>query len=406
MARTQASSRPRGAAKPAKPVSATKTGTLVALVRGVASALGLALLAGFIGGLGGAHMALSTAPLAPAVFPTPIEVSSGPTGHDVDSHGFASVTVAVPVGDVPVTPEGVEDALARLYEEPPEAAQLLQSAVATADPGEIHLAALPAPGGMGTFVPARRPPLWLRNAVPVTVAPGQPMIAVVLDDLGLNRPAARRAIALPGPLTLSFMTYAEGLRGFAADARAAGHELLLHVPMEPRDPTYDPGPNALRIGLSRDEISRRLRWDLARFDGFVGINNHMGSKFTAAPEGIGQVMRELRARDLLFLDSVTSAASVAWRAAARSGVPFARRDVFLDHNRRDADSIRGQLARLERIAQRRGFAVGIGHPHKATLEVLADWLPEARRRGIALVPISAIVNHQTEVAHKAGGSAG
>ncbi len=406
MARTQASSRLSGAAKPAMPVSVAKAGTLVVLVRGAASALGLALLAGFIGGLGGAHMALSTAPPVAAIFPTPIEVSSGPLGHEVGAPGFASVAVRIPDGNGVAAPEGVEDALARLYEEPQDAAQLLQGSVAAVDPGEIHLAALPAPGGMGTLVPARRPPLWLRNAVPVTVAPGQPMIAIVLDDLGLNRPAARRAINLPAPLTLSFMTYAEGLRGFAADARAAGHELLLHVPMEPRDPAYDPGPKVLRTGLSRDEVARRLQWGLARFDGFVGINNHMGSKFTAAPEGIGQVMRELRARDLLFLDSVTSAASVAWRAAARSGVPFARRDVFLDHNRRDAGSIRGQLGHLERIARRRGFAVGIGHPHKATLKVLADWLPEARRRGIALVPISAIVNHQTEIAHKAGGSAG
>jgi uncharacterized protein len=255
-------------------------------------------------------------------------------------------------------------------------------------------------------VPVRRPPLWQRYAVPVSVQAGQPMIAIVLDDVGLSRSMARRAIDLPGPLTLSFMTYAKGLRRFTADARAAGHELLLHVPMEPKDAAYDAGPKVLRNELSEGEIARRLEWGLGRFEGYVGINNHMGSKFTAASRGMSQVMGELRARDLLFLDSVTSADSVAWQIAAASGVPAARRDVFFDHDWRNAETIKDQLATLERIARRRGYAVGIGHPHRLTLEILSKWLPEARRRGIALVPISAIVVRQTELAQGAAASAG
>ncbi len=333
-----------------------------------------------IGGVAGAHVAL--------------------TAGAGEAPRRAVMRVAVPPADPPLVtaaaPRG-EAELARLYEEPmaPDPA-----------PDPVAFAAIPAPAAMRAFVPARRPPLWLRNAVPVAVGPGQAMIAIVIDDLGLNRPAARRAIRLPAPLTLSFMTYAEDLPRFAADARAAGHELLLHVPMEPRDRAYDPGPKVLKVGLAGDEIAGRLDWGLARFEGFVGINNHMGSRFTASPEGMGQVMRALRDRDLLFLDSVTSPASVAGRAADRAGVPFARRDVFLDHNRRDPNAIRRQLEVLERIARRRGYAVGIGHPHRATLEVLAEWLPEARRRGIALVPISAIVGHRIEVVQNTGGTAG
>jgi hypothetical protein len=352
----------------------------------------MAALVVLIGGVAGAHVALTAKPgTAGAV---PLVTSAPPQG----ATGLARLY------EEPLAPEATsqDDAeMARLYEEPWE-----EPWAAKATPDPVHLASLPAPREIPALVPARRPPLWLRNAVPVTVGLGQPMVAIVIDDLGLNRPAARRAIALPAPLTLSFMTYAENLSHFAADAHAAGHELLLHVPMEPKNHAYDPGPKVLRVGLTREEIAGRLAWGLKRFKGFVGINNHMGSRFTASPEGMGQVMRELRARDLLFLDSVTSAASVAGPAAARAGVPFARRDVFLDHSRRDPGAILGQLEVLERIARQRGYAVGIGHPHTTTLEVLAHWLPEARRRGIALVPISAIVGHRIEVVQSASGRAG
>jgi len=227
------------------------------------------------------------------------------------------------------------------------------------------------------------------------------MIAIVIDDLGLNRPGAYRSIGLPAPLTLAFMTYAEDLDRMAAAARAAGHELLLHVPMQPRGRSYDPGPNVLDMRLSTAEVVRRLEWDLGRFEGFVGINNHMGSSFTSSPKGMAYVMRELRSRGLLFLDSLTTASSVGSKEARRAGVPYAVRDVFFDNTPNDRASIRRQLAKLEVIAKRRGYAVGIGHPHRQTLDELAKWLPEARRRGITLVPISAIVRLRTGITQAA-----
>lgn len=230
---------------------------------------------------------------------------------------------------------------------------------------------------------------WRRHAV--AVAPADlPMIAIVLDDLGLNRSAARRAIALPGPLTLAFMTYAEGLDGMSAEARAAGHELMVHMPMEPRDRRHNPGPNALTTDAPPDELIRRLDWGLDRFDGYVGINNHMGSHFTAWGRGMATVMTQLKARGLLFLDSKTSGSGVPGRLAAELGVPFVERDVFLDNDPNDAAAIRRQLAEAEDIARRRGFAVAIGHPHTATLDALADWLPGLEERGFTLVPVSRI----------------
>jgi hypothetical protein len=241
-------------------------------------------------------------------------------------------------------------------------------------------------------------PLWRRNAVEILDTGERPMIAVVIDDLGVNPVNARRAVALPGPLTLAFMTYAEGLGPLTAKARAAGHELMLHVPMEPRDPSWDPGPNVLSSGLGEGELQRRLDWGLGRFEGYVGVNNHMGSRFTGSLLGMAQVMAELRARGLLFIDSMTSGASLGIGLARRMGVAHASRDVFLDNEPEDPESIRRQLAKLERIARRRGAAIAIGHPHDTTLEVLARWLPELEVRGFALVPISAIVRRKIELA--------
>jgi hypothetical protein len=253
-------------------------------------------------------------------------------------------------------------------------------------------------------IPHDGPALWQQNAVAVAPPAGKPMIAIVLDDVGVNRRGAQKAIGLPAPLTLAFMTYADDLAKMSAEARQQGHELMLHVPMQPVSETMDPGPNVLRDDLPAAELVQRLGWGLARFDGYVGINNHMGSRFTASPEGMALVMRELKARGLLFLDSLTAGNSVAGEAAARSGVPYAVRDVFLDNEPDDLAAIHRQLAILEQTARARGYAIGIGHPHDGTVTALQQWIPEMQARGFALVPISAIVRHRQQLAaqHMAG----
>ena len=154
----------------------------------------------------------------------------------------------------------------------------------------------------------------------------------------------------------------------------------------------------LAADLGQDELRRRLLWGLGRFEGYVGINNHMGSKFTGSLLGMVQVMAELRSRGLLFLDSMTSGGSLGTGLARRMGVAHAARDVFLDNEPDSPEAIRWQLARLETIARRRGAAVAIGHPHDTTLEALAAWLPEVEERGFALVPISAIVRRSVALA--------
>jgi polysaccharide deacetylase 2 family uncharacterized protein YibQ len=216
------------------------------------------------------------------------------------------------------------------------------------------------------------------------------MIAIVIDDAGVVQPRTRRASELPAPITIAFIPYGDNLEKQARYARSRGHELLLHIPMEPSIAGADPGHNALLTSLSQDEIMRRFRWALDRFDGYVGVNNHMGSKFMARADLVRPVLEEINARGLLFVDSRTDHRTVGTGLARDMGMPHATRNVFLD-NDMDAVKIRAQLAELERVARRRGHAIAIGHPHDLTVEMLAEWIPEARRKGFILVPVSTIV---------------
>ncbi|MEX0694995.1 MAG: divergent polysaccharide deacetylase family protein [Rhodospirillales bacterium] len=232
-------------------------------------------------------------------------------------------------------------------------------------------------------------PPWQRFARPVSLN-GKPEIVIVMDDLGLDRSGARRTIALPGPLTLSFMSYAEDLAKQALEASKAGHELMLHVPMEPGSTAINPGPNVLLSGMPESELLKSIDWNLQQMTGYVGINNHMGSRFTADREGMGTVVRALRQRGYLFLDSVTSSKSVAHETARDGGIPYAVRNVFLDHDD-DLERIRAQLRHTEQIARRTGLAIAIGHPRDKTIEALKEWLPTLPEKGFQLVPISAVV---------------
>lgn len=246
-------------------------------------------------------------------------------------------------------------------------------------PKNLELAALPMPGGAA----------WIRNAVKLPDAPRDVVIAVIIDDMGIDQKRSKLAIGLPAPLTLSFIPYGYHLKELVAASREAGHEIMLHMPMEPMDPDADPGLNALRTTVPLEENHRRLLWALSRFEGFVGLNNHMGSKFTAWKPGMEMVMREVQARGLLFVDSFTNNESVGYALARQHRLPSASRDVFIDHDITRA-AIDHSLKELEKIARRRGYAVGIAHPHDLTREMLKTWIIDAKSRGIDFVPISNI----------------
>jgi hypothetical protein len=230
---------------------------------------------------------------------------------------------------------------------------------------------------------------WRRYAVVVDVAPGTPVIAIVIDDVGLDQNRSMRAVALKAPLTLAYLPYARDLAAQATAAHAAGHEILVHQPMEPQG-HENPGPNALTIGMLAGEITIRVSESLDRVPFAVGLNNHMGSRFTRDSGALRPVMAELKRRGMVFLDSRTAPDSVGTVVARVHRVPYAERDVFLD-NDASAPAVQARLAETEMIARRTGAAVAIGHPHEGTLDALETWLDTVEQRGFALVPITTIV---------------
>ncbi|MEM9013529.1 MAG: divergent polysaccharide deacetylase family protein [Pseudomonadota bacterium] len=214
----------------------------------------------------------------------------------------------------------------------------------------------------------------------------RPKIVIIFDDLGIDKAAFRRVMDLPGPLTFSFLPYANGVAELARDARARGDEIMLHLPMEPMG-AVDPGPNALLATMSDAAMLRSLLWNLDQIEGYGGVNNHMGSHLTTDHTAMRLVLTVLKSRNLFFLDSVTTGGSIVEDVGDAVGATVFRRDLFLDA----VDSpkaIEAQLLRLEELALENGVAVAICHPRKNTIDVLGPWLTTAPARGFDLAPVS------------------
>ena len=237
---------------------------------------------------------------------------------------------------------------------------------------------------------AAEQPLWMRNAVASAVPRNAPRVVIIIDDMGMDRVHTRKAMDLPAPITFAFLPYAGDLKAQTQAARGKGHELIVHVPMEPMNAGLNPGPEVLRPAMPGEDFLKVLNDDLSAFDGYVGINNHMGSKMTQDREGMKRVMDVLKDRGLLFVDSKTIGASVAEDEAKKAGIPHAGRDVFLDHDE-SYEAVSAALAKTEREALKNGLAIAIGHPKAETIRALREWLPTLQEKGIYLVPISAAV---------------
>ena len=165
---------------------------------------------------------------------------------------------------------------------------------------------------------------------------------------------------------------------------------MLHLPMEPNEyPMADPGPGALLSSMTPDERIAQLKADLGAVPYIKGVNNHMGSKMTTLSDEMNQIFTVLKKRGLYFIDSRTTAATMSRSSARLFKVPFAERDVFLDHVQ-TREAVRRQIEHLINIAEINGRAVGIGHPHEVTYEVLKEMLPRLKDR-VELVPASEIV---------------
>jgi polysaccharide deacetylase 2 family uncharacterized protein YibQ len=215
-------------------------------------------------------------------------------------------------------------------------------------------------------------------------------MAIIIDDLGNNWPRARKFMEIDNALTLAILPNAAHARQVAEAALERGQEIMLHLPMEPLEyPRIDPGPGALLTTMTPDELISQLERDLAAFPGVAGVNNHMGSKLTAQAEPMNHVLRHIKAKGLYYVDSLTTGASVARVSARLSQIPFAERAFFLD-NEPQPEKIRHQLKALVRYAKKHGQAVGIGHPNRETLAVLAAEVPQLKDE-VRLVRASEVV---------------
>lgn len=218
----------------------------------------------------------------------------------------------------------------------------------------------------------------------------KPMIAIVIDDMGLDRAHSVRATKLAAGVTLSYLPYSSSIIQQTDEARKNGHELMLHLPMQPERKTADPGPGYLGVGMSPLALHERVTKNLAAFSGYVGVNNHMGSKFTKDRDGLGIVMAALAEKDLMFLDSRTAPGSVAEKIAREHGLKSTHRDVFLDDDVAPA-AVAKSLLQVEQVARRAGAAIAIGHPKDVTLAALEKWLPTLESKGFELVPVSRVI---------------
>lgn len=219
-----------------------------------------------------------------------------------------------------------------------------------------------------------------------------PVVAIVIDDMGVDMLRSNKLLNIPEIYTVAFLTYAPNLQSQINFAKTKGKEILLHVPMEATNNIYDYGPEVLTTKNSRAINLELLNSMLERVSGYIGINNHMGSKFTADLALLSGVIEELSKKGLCFLDSKTTPLSKADEIVKHIKLPYATRDVFLDDSNKLED-IEKSLIKLEKIAKKKGFAVAIGHPRDNTIKALEKWLPSIKNKGLTLVPLSYIIDN-------------
>lgn len=237
----------------------------------------------------------------------------------------------------------------------------------------------------------RRPAHPPRIAVQKPDTDGRPRVSIIIDDLGYDRKMAKKFIDLDPSLTFSILPLSPHTRDIALAAQASGSETMLHLPMEPMEyPKVDPGPGALLTEMNPDQLIRQLKKDLDLLPGIKGVNNHMGSRMTQVSSQMRQIFSILKNRDLYFVDSRSTAETVARSSARLFKLPFAERDVFIDHYQKP-EFIRKQLKELVKIARKEGKAIGIAHPYGTTYEILRQELPELKKQ-IHLVPVSRVID--------------
>jgi uncharacterized protein len=232
-------------------------------------------------------------------------------------------------------------------------------------------------------------PLPVRSRPPATGAQGTAELAIIVDDLGHDRSSADSVLALPFPVTVSILPHLPLSSGVAEEAYQRGDQVMLHLPMESLSEEDSsegavPEPVELRLGMNQSQVASVLDNMLETVPHAAGVNNHQGSRATADPSLMQELMRVVHEHNLFFIDSRTTAATVAYDSAETAGVRAASRKVFLDDTP-TREAVLAQLDLAARDALRDGSAIAIGHPHPATIAALADGVPGLEARGIRLV---------------------
>ena len=371
----------------------------------MAGALG-ACLAVFVGWaaavedpLGGEPIAMVAAePRAPAA-KTPNEAAPN-----------AAKTEAEPKGDAKSDPKSeTKQAAAEPAKTPPAGMQSIT--IIDGGTGNRQEVLVPSPGGQGASagdfklleqtrhgqIPrasadgARPLVTYARPVAENSANPKMPRIALVVTGLGISSSATAEALKLPAAISFAFAPYGTDVDRIASRARGEGHELLLQLPMEPFDyPDNDPGPQTLLTSLAPEQNIDRMHWLMSRFQGYVGVANYMGSRFTANDAAFAPMLREVAKRGLMYLDDGSSPRSLAGQIAGGNGLPFAKASVVLDAVP-TPNEIDRALVRLETMARDNGIAVGVATTLPVSIARLAKWAKSAESRGFLLVPISAAV---------------
>ena len=236
---------------------------------------------------------------------------------------------------------------------------------------------------------------WQVYSRPFDQTDTRPRVAIVFVGLGVSANATKTVLKkIPGPISLAFAPYSRGLKDWVSASRAAGHEVLVDLPMEPFEyPKNDPGPYTLLTTLPEDQNRYRLHWVLSRLTGYVGVSTFMGSKFTTKPNKLRPVIKELKTRGLMLLDVRENPLSSAASIAESLTTPSVARDYFIDDTLTQK-GIRARLMQAEKLANSRGYAVAIARPYPLTIAEIQRWTDQVEDRGLALAPISAILKMQ------------
>lgn len=260
----------------------------------------------------------------------------------------------------------------------------------------------PEPGPEDPGSPEKPPPEEEPEEEPPTEprereAPAEPVgnLALLVDDLGRSVADLETLDDLGIPLSWAVLPYESRTDEVVAWLSRGTREVLCHLPMEASNGA-DPGPGALTAEMAPRELADATRRALERIPIAVGVNNHMGSELTTDPRAMRAILEVLRTRELFFLDSRTSSETVGYRLAREMGIPAAERRVFLDAEMGVA-GVREQFERWKEIGRERGAAIAIAHPHPATLEVLREEIPRARREGFLFVPVSFLLERSPEL---------